>query len=293
LVLAGTQFHPIRSSASHRSTISLSNRSVSRLIWTALGPGTIRFDATTGLLESIDDTQFSEYRLVDGVKVPSKIGVHNGHVIIEFTDIKHNVPVDDALFDRPAASPDYEKTFAGLESGPALTMLKRAFGQGVTPSDGRLLYNLICENHYKRVLDIGTARGYSSLWFALAMKQTGGKVVTIEIDPETADEARENFRKAALEEVLDLRINDALREIPVIKGGFDFVFMDTGAPINKKLFDILYSRIAPGGMVAAHNAGSFQSDQPEFLKAIQSNPNLLTKIVPTASGGISITTRAN
>ena len=58
--------------------------------------------------------------------------------------------------------------------------------------------------------------------------------------------------------------------------------MDTGAPLNKKLFDLLQTRISPGGAILAHNAASFESQQPDFLKAIQSDPSLETKIVPTA-----------
>ncbi|MGE5646746.1 MAG: class I SAM-dependent methyltransferase [Acidobacteriota bacterium] len=254
---------------------------------------TLRFDTETGLLESIDNTSFSEYRVVNEVKTPSKIALQDGHVTVEFTEIKHNVPIDDAMFRRPAGSPEYEKVFAGLEGGEAVALLRQAFGQGVTPSDGRMLYDLIVEKGYKRALDVGTARGYSSLWFALAMKKTGGKVVTIEIDPEVADEARANFRKASLEGIIDCRINDAMDEIPGIKGGFDFVFLDPGAPLNQKLFDLLSGKIARGGAIAAHNASSFQSRQPDFLKTIQSDPNLDTKIVPTPSGGISISIRKN
>ena len=260
---------------------------------TAQGRRTLRFDTETGLLESVDNTGFAEYRVVDGIKVPAKLTVPGGHVTIEFTEIKHNMPLDDAVFRRPAAGPAYEKIFAGLEGGEAVELLRQAFGQGVAPSDGRMLYDLIVEKGYRRALDIGTARGYSSLWFALAMKKNGGKVVTIEIDPETADEARANFRKAALDGIIDSRINDAIDEIPAIQGGFDFVFLDTGAPLNKKLLALLYQRIASGGALTAHNAGSFQSDQPDFLKAIQSDPNLETKIVPTPSGGISITMKKN
>lgn len=182
-----------------------------------------------------------------------------------------------------------ERNFAGLEHRQAVAMLRRAFGRGVTPSDGRLLYDLIVAKGYRRALDIGTARGYSALWFGLAMKKTGGKVVTIEINPASAAEARENFRLAGLADVIDSRINDALLEIPSIPGEFDFVFMDLGAPLNKKLLDLLYARISPGGAITAHNAYGFRVTQPEFLKAIETDPKLETKIVPTASGGISLT----
>ena len=116
-------------------------------------------------------------------------------------------------------------------------------------------------------------------------------MITVEIDPETADIARASIRQAGLEGVIDSRINDAMAEIPALKGDFDFVFMDTGAPLNKKLFDLLQTRISSGGAILAHNADSLKTEQPEFLKAIQSDPSFETKIVPTARGGIPVSVR--
>jgi predicted O-methyltransferase YrrM len=154
-----------------------------------------------------------------------------------------------------------------------------------------MLYDFIVEKGYRRALDIGTARGYAALWLGLAMKKTGGKLITVEVDPETADEARENFCQSGLAVIIDSRINDALLEIPALKGDFDFVFMDSGSPPNKKFLDLLHARITPGGAITAHNAGSFSSQQPDFLKAIESDPNLETRIIPTRSGGISVSVK--
>jgi predicted O-methyltransferase YrrM len=168
-------------------------------------------------------------------------------------------------------------------------MLRKAFGHGIQPSDGRLLHDLIVEKRYRRALDIGTAHGYAALWFALAMSRTGGQVITIEIDLATAAQARENFEKSGL--AIDLRVNDALIEIPALAGDFDFVFLDPGAPINTKLLALLRDRLLPGAAVAAHNAYTFKLAQPGFLEAVRKDPGLRTEVVPTASGGISISFR--
>ncbi len=252
---------------------------------------TLGFDAQTGLLVQIDSVLFENYREVDNVRVPFTARLHGGEITVNFAEIRHDAAIDDARFERPAPSPTFEKNFSGLEDARAVAVLKRVVGQGVSPSDGRMLYDLIVEKGYKRVLDVGTARGYSSLWFGLAMRKTGGKVITIEIDPETADEARENFRQAGLQAAIDSRINDALLEIPAIQGDFDFVFMDPGSELNKKLFDLLKARIAPGGTITAHNASSFESEQPDFLKAVKADPTLETRIVKTSSGGILISAK--
>ncbi len=255
------------------------------------GPRVLAFDAQTGLLALADSVIFEDYREIDGLKVPFRARLHGGRIAVEFTEVHHNEPIEDACFERPAPSAAFEKNFAGLAPSRALPVLKRVIGQGVSPSDGRLLHDLIVERGYKRALDIGTAEGYTALWLGLAMSKTGGRVVTIEIDPETADRARANFRQAGLESVIDSRMNDALAEIPALQGDFDFVFMDTGAPLNKKLFDLLQARISPGGAILAHNAASFSSQQPDFLKAIQNDPGFETKTVATARGGILVSVK--
>jgi predicted O-methyltransferase YrrM len=250
---------------------------------------TMQFDSQTGLLTQVDATALEDYREVDGVKIPFTVLV-GGEAAIRFTEVKHGVPVEDARFAKPMIPSEViEAHYRGIEDARALAVLRPMAGQGVTPEDGRILYDLVVRKGYKRGLDIGTARGYSSMWLGLAMRKTGGRLITIEIDPETADQARANFRKAGLEDVIDSRIGDAFREIPALKGEFDFVFMDLGSPVNKKLLDLLYSKIAPGGAVTAHNASTFKRHQPDFLKAIQSDPNLETASHKSATGGISVT----
>jgi hypothetical protein len=232
------------------------------------GPRNLAFDVQTGLLLLADSVLFEDYREVDGVRLPFRVRLHGGHITVNFSEIKHDVPVQDVQFERPAPSANFERNFAGLEDTRVLSVLKRVIGRGVSPA----------------------AEGYSALWFGLAMKRTGGRVITVEIDPETADIARANIRQAGLEGVIDSRINDAIAEIPALKGDFDFVFMDT-APLNKKLYDLLQMRISSGGAILAHNADSLKTEQPEFLKAIQSDPSFETKIVPTARGGILVSVR--
>jgi caffeoyl-CoA O-methyltransferase len=180
---------------------------------------------------------------------------------------------------------------ARLANPQAAITLGRGYGQGFTATDGELLHNLIVERGFKRVLDIGTAHGYSAIWFALAVRKTGGRVVTLEIDPAAARKARENFRDAGVSDRIDSRVADALVEIPRLASDFDFVFMDVGAPLNKELLNLVHTHVPAGGAIAAHNAFSFYFNQREFLKAIRNSPEWETRIVPTRSGGISISVK--
>ena len=96
----------------------------------------------------------------------------------------------------------------------------------IPTSDGKVLYDLIIKNKYKKALEIGTSTGYSTIFIAWALSKTGGKVITIEIDPERYREALANFKEAGLSEYIDARLADAHDLVKEIKGSFDFVFCD-------------------------------------------------------------------
>jgi predicted O-methyltransferase YrrM len=167
--------------------------------------------------------------------------------------------------------------YRGLDPSPALAVIRGLDANGgVSAVDGRLLYDQIVGRGYRRGLDLGTAEGYGALWMAMALRKTGGSLVTVEIDRATAERARENFHRAQVDDIVDLRVADAVVEAPRLSGELDFVFMDVGVPLNKKLLDILRDRIQPGGAVLAHNAESFRWTQPDFLAAISHDPQLET-----------------
>jgi predicted O-methyltransferase YrrM len=172
-----------------------------------------------------------------------------------------------------------EQAYAGLDAGPALQVVRRmGRGHGVTATEGRYMYDLIVRHGYTRGLDIGTAHGYSALWFGMAVSRNGGSLVTIELDPATAEVARTNFREARLDTVIDSRLNDAFQEIPRLEGGFDFVFIDTGTMDNQRFFDLLGPRITRGGAVMAHNAGSVRWLQRGYWNAVTNSPDWETTV---------------
>ena len=182
--------------------------------------------------------------------------------------------------------------FKGIENSNILPMLKhlprKYGGMNVPASDGRILYDLIIKNGYRRGLEIGTSNGYSGLWLGLAFQKTGGTLVTIEIEKKRAEEARENFKKAGLDKVIDSRINDAFREIPEIEGDFDFIFIDAWKPDYNKLLNLLKTRVKPGGAITAHNVISAGRQMQDFLNAIKNDPGLETEIINSSPSGVSI-----
>ena len=158
----------------------------------------------------------------------------------------------------------------------------------VSEEDGRLLRVLVATRGAKSILEIGGASGYSGIWLGLGARETGGAVVSIEYDPQRAKEAAANVRKAGLDDVVRVVHGDAFKEIGKLQGAFDLVFLDAWKPDYRKFFDMVFPRLAPGGVFVAHNVVNKQSEMKPFLEAIQGNPAVFTTIVSPSSEGMSI-----
>ena len=158
----------------------------------------------------------------------------------------------------------------------------------VSEEDGRFLRVLVAMRGARSILEIGAASGYSGIWLGLGARETGGRVVSIEYDPQRAQEATRNISKAALTDVVRVVHGDAFKEIPKLTGTFDLVFLDAWKPDYKKFFDMVYPRVTPGGVFLAHNVVNKRNDMEPFLSAIQSHPGLFTSIVSPGSEGMSV-----
>ena len=156
-------------------------------------------------------------------------------------------------------------------------------------SDGKIMYDLIVKNRYKKAIEIGTSTGLSAIWIAWALSKTGGKLITIEIDEGRHKKALANFREAGLSEYIDARLADAHGLVEELKGPFDFVFSDADKDWYKNYFIALAPKLEIGGCFTAHNATNTGSvDIREFLDYVKGLPNFKTTIDTTSGAGISI-----
>ena len=158
----------------------------------------------------------------------------------------------------------------------------------VSEEDGRFLRVLVAARGATSVVEIGAASGYSGIWLGLGARETRGRVVAIEYDPARAREAAANIRRAGLTDVVRVVHGDAFREIPRLPGTFDFVFLDAWKPDYKKFFDLLYPRLAPGGVFVAHNVVNKKDEMEPFLRTILTHPALVTTIVSPSHEGMSV-----
>lgn len=126
----------------------------------------------------------------------------------------------------------------------------------VSPAQGKLLYLLAKMNNARRILEIGTLGGYSTIWLARALP-ADGKVVTLELDRHHADVARVNFSMAGVSERIELRIGPALKSLEEIgkeKGApFDLVFIDADKPNNPNYLEWAMRLSRPGTVIVCDN----------------------------------------
>lgn len=140
----------------------------------------------------------------------------------------------------------------------------------IGPVKAKRLAELVRQAKPKLVVECGTAIGYSGLWIARELKAAGkGKLITIEIVPEIAKRAEENFRKAGLAELITVKVGDATKLVKEIKGPIDFAFIDCNAPNYLPCLRGLEDNLAPGATVVADNVGTSAGELGGYFKYVR------------------------
>ena len=159
----------------------------------------------------------------------------------------------------------------------------------VSLEDGRLLRLLAEATDAKHVVEIGTSNGYSGIWFCLALRTTGGRLTTYEIDAGRAALARENFRRAGVDRMITLVEGDAHEEVTKLQGPIDILFLDADKSGYIDYLDKLLPLLRYGGLVVAHNMSPTMAD-PKYIEAITSAPGLETIFLNKSfRGGVGVT----
>ncbi len=139
--------------------------------------------------------------------------------------------------------------------------------------DGRILRLLTETANAKHIVEIGTSNGYSGIWFCLALRTTGGKLTTHEINEGRASLARENFKRAGVDNLVTLVMGDAHQTVTKIKEPIDILFIDADKEGYTDYLNKLLPLIRPGGLILSHNIDSTSRD---YINAITTNPILET-----------------
>ena len=166
----------------------------------------------------------------------------------------------------PAFRAEYVRNFsrAGLDSAPGDAMFLRVLAAGVKA---------------KRGVEVGAFKGFGAINMGIAFERSGGQLFTMEIDPQTAEECRENLKKVGLEKTVTVVTGDALKTLPELKGEFDFVFLDARKEDYLKYLKILEPKLKAGAMIVADNAIRSARAMKDFLDYLSTSPDYEMVIV--------------
>ncbi len=165
---------------------------------------------------------------------------------------------------------------------------------------GALLRVLATSIGASRMLEIGTAVGYSGIWLAGALP-AGGMLLTIELSEDRAREARDNFVRAGLADKVSVIVGDAQLKVAKVSGPFDLIFQDGAKKLYEPLLNRLVGLLRPGGLLVTDNvlwsgevvpgfAATPVNDAADsqaivaYNERVASHPELLTSIVPLRDG---------
>jgi predicted O-methyltransferase YrrM len=159
----------------------------------------------------------------------------------------------------------------------------------ISEEDGRFLRVLVATRGTRRALEIGGASGYSGIWIGQGLRQTGGRLISIEYDPLRAKEAAGNIAQAGLSDIVQVIHGDAFVEIPKLTGTFDMIFLDAWKKDYRRFFELTFPTLDAGGVFLAHNVVNKRSEMGDFFDAIDNAPGAWSTIVAPSGEGISLT----
>ena len=165
---------------------------------------------------------------------------------------------------------------------------------------GKLLGLLIRAINAKRVLEFGTCLGYSTIWMAQALRETGGKLISVEYRKDLYEAAKRNIELAGLSDIVDLILGDASKVINMVDGPFDIILQDSDKSLYSAMLDRCIDLTRKNGLIIADDvlfkpmgiAEKFSEPVHEYVKKVFEDNRLYSTILPIGDG-IAISTKLN
>ena len=158
----------------------------------------------------------------------------------------------------------------------------------ITADTGTFLSILLKAINAKRILEVGTSSGFSTLWFADAVgKDRKSRLITIEMNPLKVEWAWKNFKEAGVDKMIEIRQGIALEVLHKLKGNFDFVFLDADKENIIKYFDLVLPMVRIGGIIAADNMlypEHYRPSMRKYARHVHGKPNIQSITVPIGMG---------
>jgi len=157
--------------------------------------------------------------------------------------------------------------------------------RNLEPATAQLLAVLVRAAGARRILEVGTSNGYSTLWLSDAASITGGHVESLDIDPRRSDQACDNIARAGLDGLATCRTvsaAQALAEYP--DDAWDLIFLDAERPEYVGYWPNVRRTLAPGGTLVIDNAVSHAAELSDISRQLANDPRLTTVSVPIGEG---------
>ena len=152
---------------------------------------------------------------------------------------------------------------------------------------GSVIARLIHDRRPKRILEIGTLIGYSAILMGREL-DSGSEIISIEIDVDEAETARENIRRAKISPRVEVQTGGALDLIPKLEGQFDLVFIDAAKEEYLDYLKLAEPKLNSGGVVVADNAGIFANQMMNYLSYVRRSGRYTSTFIPVGSDGLEI-----
>jgi predicted O-methyltransferase YrrM len=157
----------------------------------------------------------------------------------------------------------------------------------VGPDTGKLLNTLIQATRARNVVEIGGSMGYSTIWQAEAVERNGGTLTTLEAVQAKVEILHGRIVQAGLERTVQVVEGNALEVLPGLEGPFDFVLVDAWKGDYPAYFDLVFPKLAIGGLIVADNItypAPPDAGIQEYVRKARSHPDAQSQLIPVGSG---------
>lgn len=157
--------------------------------------------------------------------------------------------------------------------------------RNIEPESALFLAMQIRVQQSKKILEIGTSTGYSTLWLANAAQETQGQITTLEIEPDRTAQAQQYAQELGLDHVIDFRIGDAQAFLNNNLNHYDFILLDAERDAYVDYWNNLQHMIAPkSGIMIVDNVISHAAEVQEFIALVQSDARFITTTLSVGAG---------
>ena len=152
---------------------------------------------------------------------------------------------------------------------------------------GQFLNTLARDAGAKRILELGTSYGYSTLWLADAAKATGGKVTSLDVADYKQAHAREQLGRVGLQGQVEFHVGDVLKVLPTLSGPFDFVLLDVWKDVYVACLELILPKLSPGAVIVADNMlqpVAARADALAYRRRVRAEPGVSSVLLPVGQG---------